>query len=45
MFFTMKILKTALLGDMKLRSNRRYRHRRRRYRRHRRSRSIVEIQE
>jgi hypothetical protein len=40
--FYIEILKTALLGDMKLWSSRRYRHRRRRYRRHRRSRSKVE---
>jgi hypothetical protein len=36
MFFTLKILKKALLGDMKLWSSRHYRHRRRRYRRYRR---------
>jgi hypothetical protein len=42
MFLHLKIFKTAFMGDIKLRWNRRYRHRRRRYRRHRRSLSKVE---
>jgi hypothetical protein len=39
--FTLENFKTALMGDMKLWSSRRYRHRHCRYRRHRRSRSSV----
>jgi hypothetical protein len=40
--FYIENFKTALMGDMKLWSSRRYRHRRHRHRRHRRRRSKVE---
>jgi hypothetical protein len=42
MFFTLKNLKTALMGDIKLWSSRQYRRRRRYRRRHHRGRSNVD---